>query len=258
MSSDNAARRPRWRVAVSRDEGDRGLLSEALEQFGFDPVRCVVLEEAPPDDGVALAAAARDLDAYDWIVCSSVRGVGALAAARTAPWPVGLSAAAVGARTAAALLAVGADPAPVVADGDGAEALWARLSSDAWKGRRVLVLTVPGGRRVLGDSLRAAGAQVTEVMAYQMRPRSAERIRTDWRAGRADAAVIASPSAGSLLIDALGLGPLAALNAVVAIGATTSAALTAMSLPHHVSPRADFGEAARLLAALRDAASAPP
>lgn len=246
---------PKWRVAVTRDENDRGPLSSALRGEGFVPVRCVVMEEAPCPAPAALEAVATNLDAFDWIICSSVRAVSALAGARTEAWPRGVRTAAVGARTAAALVSVGADPEPVLGQSEGADALWAELAKMEWTNRRVLVPTVSGGRRVIGESLRRAGALVTEVEAYQMLPRPADRIRADWNAASPDAAVFASPSAVTLLVAALGGDALAALAAIVAIGPTTAAALAAAGVPGGLAAHADFREAARTLARRRDTAA---
>lgn len=244
-----------WRVAVTRDEPEGGALTAALAAEGFEPVRCVVMEESTPANPAALAAVASDLDAFDWIICSSVRAVSALAGARTAAWPRGVRTAAVGARTAAALVSVGADPEPFVGQSEGADALWSELAKMEWTGRRVLVPTVPGGRRVIGDALRGAGAVVTEVEAYRMVPRTAARIRTDWNAASPDAAVFGSPLAVNLLVAALGADALAALVARVAIGPTTVAALAAAGVPGEMAAHADFREAARTLAKQRDTAS---
>ncbi|MDP2318258.1 MAG: uroporphyrinogen-III synthase [Acidobacteriota bacterium] len=244
-----------WRVAVTRDEDERGALSSALVAEGFVPVRCTVMEESPPANPAVLAAVASGLDAFDWIICSSVRAVSALAGARTAAWPRGVRTAAVGPSTAAALVSVGADPPPLTGESEGADALWIELAKMEWSGRRVLVPTVPGGRRVLAQSLRSAGAAVTEVEAYRMVPRTADRIRADWNAARPDAAVFGSPSAVNLLVGALGADALIALAARVVIGPTTAAALAAAGVPGDLAARADFREAARTLAKRRDAAS---
>ena len=59
------------------------------------------------------------------------------------------------------------------------------------------------------------------------------------------------------LIGAIGHDALAALKAIVAIGPTTATALAAAAVPYHLAARADFREAARTLAAVRDLASPP-
>lgn len=247
---------PNWRVAVTRHEDPRGTLTSALLDEGFEPVSCVVMQESPPGEPAVLAAVAAGLDTYDWIICSSVRAVTALAGARTTAWPRGVRTAAVGASTAEALVLAGADPVPLVGQSAGADALWAAMAMNDWNGSRVLVPTVPGGRRTLIEGLRQAGAVVTEVEAYRMTPRPAAQIRLDWLAAAPDAAVISSPSTASGLIAGVGTDALATLSAIVVIGPTTAAALAAAGVPCQQAARADFREAARTLARLRD--TAPP
>jgi uroporphyrinogen-III synthase len=241
-----------WRVAVTRDEGPDGPLSRALRDVGLEPVWCPVVREQPPQDPRALAAAAARLDEYDWLVFASVRAVAALMSARTQPLPRGVRTAAVGARTAEALIAAGADPVPLVADEAGADALWAVLrGSGTWCGRRVLVLTVPGGRRVLIDGLRSAGARVDEVEAYRMLPRAPEEIADVWTRLAPDVVVLASPSAVQALAAAVGPATLGRLRAVVAIGPTTAAALALHGIRSSMPARADFTEIARHLSSER-------
>jgi uroporphyrinogen-III synthase len=248
-----ALRAPRrWRVAVTRDEAADGPLSRALAAGEFEPWSCPVLVERPPADPEALARLATTLDSYDWVVCASVRSVRALAHGRTRPWPAGVRTAAVGAQTARALQDAGATPAPLAGDGDGADALWTRLrDADTWPGRRVLVATTPGGRRVLAEALAAAGAQVDEVETYQMEVRPTAAIVSDWRAAAPDAAVIASPRVAAVLVDVLGASALRDLRGVVAIGHTTASALTAASVPAAIADAADFAAGVRALAGLR-------
>lgn len=246
-----------WRVAVTREEDARGPLSSALHREGFQPVPCTVMEQLPSEQAAALEFAAASLDTFDWIICSSRRAVSALSDLRTSSWPRAVRTAAVGAATAEALVAVGADPPPVLARAEGADALWAVLAQLEWTNRRVLVPTVRGGRRVLLEGLREAGALVTEIEAYRMAPRPVGHIRADWLSAAPDAAVIASPSTASALIEAVGHDALVALKAIVVIGPTTAAALAVDAVPSRLATRADFGAAASTLAALRDLASPP-
>jgi uroporphyrinogen-III synthase len=243
-----------WRVAVTRDEGLDGPLATALRSEGFQAVICPVAIEAPAADPAAVAAVAGDLERFDWVVAASQRAVRALAGARGRPWPKGVRTAAVGRETAAALVAAGADPAPLVAAGAGADALWAVLErADRWPGRRVLAPTIAGGRRGVIDGLRAAGALVTEIEVYRMDPRPERDVVRDWRAAAPDAVVVASPSAGRLLVGAVGAPALRALRAVVAMGETTASALREAGLEATVPPAADFPSLARHLAGLRAA-----
>lgn len=253
MCAVTARSEARWRVAVTRDEGAEGPLTAALRAHGFDPVPCHVMAEQPGDDVAAVRSAARRLETFDWLVCSSARAVRALAAAREGPWPRGLRTAAVGRRTADALLAAGAVPDPLTAPESGAEALWGVMeAAGPWTRVRVLVPTVPGGRRHVIDGLRLAGADVEEVEAYRMQPRTPGEIAADWAASAPDAVVVASPSAARALVGAIGAPALAALRAVVAIGHTTAGALTTLGVHADVPSRADFAEAVALLSRRRD------
>jgi uroporphyrinogen-III synthase len=249
--------RPAWRVAVVREEPDGGPLAAALRQHGLVPVACPVLSAGAADPG-PLTRAAESLGEYNWVICASARGVDALGRALRAPWPASVRTAAVGSATSDALHAVGVPHAPFVAREAGAEAVWDALrSQDAWPGRRVLVLTTPGGRTALADGLRLAGADVDVVEAYRMEPRAAADIRRAWDAADADALAIGSPRAVTTLIGAVGAEVIAGLAATVAIGETTAGALRACGLAPHVPPHSSFASVAETLARLHSAGIAP-
>jgi uroporphyrinogen-III synthase len=237
------------RVAVTRAEDESGPLGSALRARGLTPVSCPLLEEALLDDQTPLRDAAARLASYDWIVVASTRAVDALGAHRDGPWPRGLRSAAVGVTTARALAALGATPPPIVADTAGAAALWNTLASlDSWPGRRVLILTTPGGRTTLIDALRAAGADADAIDAYRMEARPPERIREDWDQARPDAAVLASPRAAAALVAAIGRDALARLHTIVSIGQTTADRLAELGVPCLVAPEASFDAAADTIA----------
>ena len=122
--------------------------------------------------------------------------------------------------------------------------------ADDWRGRRVLMPRAAEGGRELGESLRALGAEVDEVAAYRTMPRPAHELAEDWRRARAEAVVIASPSAARALVAALGRETLRELRAVVAIGATTRAALAELGIEAAMPERTDFEGVAGLLAGL--------
>jgi len=243
-----------WRVCVTRDEGPAGALATTLREHAFEPAVCPVLVECEPERSEHLRRVAVRLNEFDWIICASARAVRALSAARGAPWPPGVRTAAVGRRTAEALVTAGASPPPVVAEGDGADLLWNVLRHQAeWQDVRVLLPTTSGGRRTLVDALRSAGAAVEEVEAYRMCARDRRAIAGDWAAAAPDAVVLASPRVAAALIEVVGGDALKHLQAVVAIGHTTADALTARGIPALVPAIADFREVARVLAACRAA-----
>ena len=237
-----------WRVAVTRDEDRDGQLASALIAEGLTPCPCPVLVEAPPDNPAALVAAARDLEHYDWVVVASARAVTAISRARGGPWPAHLRTAAVGEATSRALVAAGVSEPPVAGEGDGAEALWATLTElMPWTGVHVLVPSTPGGRTDLTERLRAAGAHVNAVDAYRMVPRPAAAIVEDWTRAAPDAVVVTSPRVAETLYDAISGDRVRAVT-VVAIGATTAAALERLGVPATRPARAAFTDVARLLA----------
>jgi uroporphyrinogen-III synthase len=242
-----SAARP-LRVAVTRDESLDGPLTQALRGRGLEPMSCPVLAEAPPRDPEPLARAARDLERYEWLVVASTRAITALIQARDGrDLPAGLRTAAVGAKTAAALVAHGARD-PVIAPAAGAGPLLLVLrDADRWPGRRVLLPRAAEGRPKLSASLRSFGAAVDEVIAYRTVELPPDQIAVSWRAARADAVVVASPSAARALVGAIGTIPLRRLEPVVAIGSTTAMSLTALGVRAVVPERADFESVAALL-----------
>ena len=237
------------RVAVTRAEDENGPLGSALRARGLIPVSCPLLVESLLEDQTPLREAAARLASYDWIVVASTRSVDALSAHLDNPWPDGLRSAAVGLTTAHALSVLGATPPPAVAGTAGAAALWNLLASlDTWPGRRVLVLTTPGGRPTLIDALRTAGADVDAIDAYRMEARLPERIREDWQRAALDAAVLSSPRSAATLVAAIGRDALARLHALVAIGQTTADRLAELGVPCLVAPEASFDAAADAIA----------
>ena len=237
------------RVAVTRVEDERGPLGSALRARGLTPVPCPLLVEVGLEDEPRLREAAARLASYDWVVVASTRSVQALRAVREGPWPNGVRSAAAGAVTARALADLGATPPPIVADTAGAAALWDALAPlDAWARCRVLILTTAGGRTLLIDALRAAGAEVDAVDAYRMEARPPEHIREDWHRAAPDAAVLSSPRAATALVAALGRDAVARLHGIVAIGKTTADRLTELGVDCVVAPEASFDAAADTLA----------
>lgn len=236
------------RVATTSDDDRADVLAASLRALGLTPVACPVLIETPPADPTMLAEAARSLDGRAWVIVASVRAVRALTAARGRPWPAGVRTAAVGPATAQALRDAGVTTPVLTAPTAGAEALWDALSGLSWRGCDALVPTTPGGRTLLADRLRAAGAAVDEVEAYRMEPRPGLAIARDWTAATPEAVVLASAGAAGALVAAIGAEALGAVR-VVAIGATTAAALAAAGVRCESPAQASFEAAARLLSA---------
>ena len=247
------------RVAVTRDEPAEGPLSTALREHGLEPIACPAVRELPAPDPAELRQTALAADDYDWIVASSARAVHALIEARGGlTLPAELKAAAVGEATAGALRAGGIRDV-FVAGEPGAEGLLRALRRvGPWRGKRVLMPRAAEGRDVLANGLRDAGAVVDEVVAYVTAAELGESIRMIWERERPIAAVISSPSAVRALNEALGTDALRALNAVVAIGPTTGAALAALGIPSRRAAETSFEAAAAEMAEALGAREAKP
>lgn len=237
------------RVAVTRDEPRDGPLSTALRDCGLEPVACATVREDGAPDPARLEVAARALADYDWLVVTSRRAIVSLQAARAnTPLPRSLRTAAVGGATAAALIERGAVE-PLTADGSGVTALIDALrAAERWPGKRVLLPRAEDGRRELGDTLRAEGADVDEVTAYRTVAMSPAEVATAWRSAAPDAVVVASPSAARALVAGVGAEDLRGLQLVAAIGPTTVAALDDLGVPACAPRIAGFQDVAELVA----------
>lgn len=246
------------RVVVTRDEPPGGPLASALERHGLAPVLCPAVAEAGPLDPAPLEDAAQALERYDWLIVASRRAVLALFEARSGRrLPASVRTAAVGPSTAEALAAFGASNT-VVAPEAGARSLAATLASESWTGKRVLLPRAEGGSTELAEALKAAGANVEEVVAYRTLSREPGEILAAWPSPDPDAAIVASPSAARALIAGLGVERLAGLAALIAIGPTTAAAIAAAGLVASLPHEATFEAAAALAAELLEAGETDP
>ena len=170
------------RVLVTRAVYQAGKLSEGLRALGAIPVEVPVLEIYPPKNVAALDAALKELQSYDWLILTSTNTVRALAG-RTPEIGINLfnsnslKVAAIGESTAEAARAVGLVvtfvPESYVAESL-TEGMIGRMA-----GAKVLLLRAAAARDVIPDALRAAGATVDVVDAYQnvMPERAPEQLR---------------------------------------------------------------------------------
>lgn len=179
-------------VVITRPRRQAGALAEAVAALGRTPVVLPLLEIAPLEDTAALRAALRDLERFALVAFVSPNAIDA-AFAHIPAWPPQVTIAVVGAASRAALARHGAIDAgtrvvspldPACSDSEHLiEALDAALGLDSLRGRRALVVRGDGGRELLPDALRAAGAEVETVAAYRravpaLTPELAASLRT--------------------------------------------------------------------------------
>lgn len=220
------------RILVTRAAHQAGKLSDALRALGAEPVEVPVLEIRPPASFDALDRALGQLHAYDWLVLTSVNAVCALVERSAAlglgiaPLPP-LKVAAVGAATARAARDAGF-LVTIVPVSYLAESL-VRDLADQVSGQRILLVRAAVARDLIPDALRAAGAEVNVVDAYQnVMPESAPGLLRQAVEAGIDAAVFTSSSSVAHLAEAArkaGIAfPLEGVRAV-SIGPITSQTL---------------------------------
>jgi uroporphyrinogen III methyltransferase/synthase len=157
------------RIVVTRAREQASALSERLREAGAEPIEYPVIAFAPPEDWEPLDQALRQIDAYDWVIFTSVNGVKfvtermqqlGLDLARLGARKIG----AIGPATAAELRQAGFTPEFVPREFV-AEAVIAQIGDVS--GQRVLLPRADLAREALGTGLTAKGAQVDNVTAYR-------------------------------------------------------------------------------------------
>jgi uroporphyrinogen III methyltransferase/synthase len=158
------------RLVVTRPRAQASRFIDALETAGADVIACPTIEIVPPSSWAPLDGAIQQLEAYDWIVLTSVNGVAMFfermrALRRDVRMLHRAKIAAVGPETAAALEARGV-MVDVVPEEFRAEGVAAAMHAAGVRGQRVLLARAAAAREILPALLRAAGAQVAEVASY--------------------------------------------------------------------------------------------
>lgn len=239
-------------VLVTRPRAQADELIAQLEAHGARVVVSPTIRIAAPVDPAPLFNAAARLGEFDWIVFTSANAVDALLDAvqrsdeESRVRPVNHTmlpkVAAVGARTAERLRSQGI-AVTVVPEEFTAEGLLNALTTKAGIiGARVLIPRSEIGRMVLGDGLRLAGAQVTEVIAYRTVPESTDsdtaRVRELLAHGELDAVTFTSASAVGNFVQILGPESVSLLRhtVVAVIGPVTAQAAREIGVDVQVQP----------------------
>lgn len=194
------------RVVITRPRSSGDRLPELLAQRGAVPVIAPALAIEAPSRCEDLDRALAHIDRYDWIVVTSVNAVNAVSARIQALGVAdqrlrSVRTAAVGPATAAALVRLGTAP-PLLAAEHRAAALAEAMPDVA--GRRVLFPCGDKARHELPAILRKRGAAVDAIVAYRTLPASdPSTLVRELALDRADAIVVASPSAVESILSAL-------------------------------------------------------
>jgi len=154
------------RILVTRPRAQADGFLKGLEEAGFEAISFAVIEIRPMEDNSKLDQALNRLDAYEWIVFTSVNGVEVV----FARLPAGTRlprVAAIGPKTAEALRARGVTP-DFVPEAYVAESILPGLGNV--RGRRVLLPRAEIARKALPEAIRAAGGLADEIAVYRTLP----------------------------------------------------------------------------------------
>lgn len=160
------------RIIVTRPLAQAETLVAELRASGADAVALPLIDIAPASDPQLLRQAWQQLPSLALLMFVSANAVQYFMQARPpgAEWPAQLLAGSTGPGTSQALREAGVPEAALVeplGEVFDSEALWARLRTRDWQGRRVLVVRGEAGRDWLAEQLGQAGAGVDFVAAYQ-------------------------------------------------------------------------------------------
>jgi uroporphyrinogen III methyltransferase / synthase len=150
-----------------------------LEARGAEAIPAPMIRIAPPDDPAPLEQASKAVGTFDWIVFTSANAVDSFMSMLLEVADVrelkGVRICAVGPATAARIVRFGirVDAIPVEHHAEGV--LEALTATGEVARRRFLLPRSDIAREVLGEELRRAGAEVTEVVAYRTMTAPLER-----------------------------------------------------------------------------------
>lgn len=234
------------RILVGRARHQAIALSAGLRTQGATIIEIPFIEIRKPRSFRPLDRALLNLKSYDWLILTSVNGVDAMWDRRrklrlTRRHFAHLQVAAIGPATKRALANNGLKVA-MVPEEYVAESVVQGLREKV-KGKRVLLVRAKVARDVIPEELRAAGAHVDVVEAYETVVPKSSRVRVraamKSKARRPDVVMFTSSSTVRNFVELLGRKRARALKGVdfASIGPVTSSTLREFGLPVSVEAR---------------------
>jgi uroporphyrinogen-III synthase len=234
------------RILVGRARHQACRLSAGLRSLGASVIEIPFIEIRKPQSFQPLDDALKNLKRYDWLILTSVNGVQAMWERRrkfrlTRKHFQHLQIAAIGPATKAALLKSGLK-VKMVPQEYVAESVVQGLR-DKVSGKRVLLVRAKVARDVIPEELRAAGAEVDVVEAYEtvVPKKSAQRMQTLMKdsARRPHIVTFTSSSTARNFAELLSPARACSLKNVqfASIGPITSATLRELGLPVTIEAR---------------------
>jgi len=225
------------RIVVTRAREQAGGLAQRIEALGGDVVEFPTIEIQAPASFADLDRAVQQIDAYHWIIFTSVNSVEPflerLRLAGKAVSDLGhAQVAAIGAETAKRLATAGIVVA-LIPSRYQAEGILESLDPAALAGKRVLIPRAAKARDILPATLREWGASVDVVEAYRtVAPAfDAAAMRRRLDQGNIDMITFTSSSTVSNFVRLCGgdsLGDLVGAAAIASIGPITAQTIEAL------------------------------
>jgi uroporphyrinogen III methyltransferase/synthase len=159
------------RIVVTRARQQASDLVNMLTDLGAECLEHPTIDIRPPEDLQPLKRAVANVSAYDWIVFTSVNGVGyffeqLFAAGKDARALGHLKTAAIGPATAARLLEFGLT-SDIVPQTYRAESVVEAFKKEKLNDKKILLPRAKEARPILPRELKKMGAAVTEIPAYE-------------------------------------------------------------------------------------------
>ena len=160
------------RVLVTRPRDQAAEMVDLLSTMGAEAIEAPMIRIAPAEDTGPLRRAVDSANDFDWIVFSSANSVDAFMSAllekgRDIRWLKVPRLCSVGTGTAERLARFGVRPDLIPEEFHGEALVAAMAATGSLDGCRVLVPRADIGRDVIVEGLRAAGALVSDVVAYR-------------------------------------------------------------------------------------------
>jgi uroporphyrinogen III methyltransferase/synthase len=219
------------RIVVTRARKQAGGLAQRIEALGGEVIEFPTIEIQPPASFADLDRAVRQIDAYHWIIFTSVNSVEPFLerlkrAGKAVADLCHAQVAAIGSETAKRLSSAGVAVA-VIPRRYQAEGLLESLTPSALVGKRVLIPRAAKARDILPETLREWGATVDVVETYRtVAPAfDATAIRRRLQDGSIDMITFSSSSTVSNFVQLCGgdsLGDLVGAAAIASIGPITA------------------------------------
>lgn len=221
------------RVIVTRAREQAESFVRLLEEKGAEVIEFPVIEIAPPKSFKALDRAIGSLASYDWIVFTSVNGVGKFferlrLSGKDVRALYGIRIAAIGEVTAGEIGKKGID-VEIIPGEYRAEGLIERFGKENVKGKRILIPRASKARDVLPVTLGEMGAAVDVVTAYETRKpgkKKSEKIKNMLERNMIDVVTFTSSSTVRNFLSIFpGFRPASGRPAVACIGPITAKTL---------------------------------